>query len=154
MRLSDLVAGLRSDLANPDAALLSDPTMERCVRKAIFRVGADLESLFIISDEQILPQPDEATVTLFSIYAQIEACRVMRAATANAFSFSSADKRVDKTGQPEQWAKLEADLTAQYVKALKAIRPDATVGEDTYLLTPRGLSAILCEQGGQLHDDD
>jgi hypothetical protein len=48
------------------------------------------------------------------ILANIHACQVMRSATANAFSFSSGDKRVDKTGQLGHWAKLEVDLMLMY----------------------------------------
>ena len=79
------------------------------------------------------------------LQARIEACRYMRAATANAFSFSSGDKRVDKTSQPEHWAKLEADLTAAYRQRLHEIRPEA--GQDDYILTPRDLRPIAYEQG-------
>jgi hypothetical protein len=71
----------------------------------------------------------------------------MRAATANAFSFSSADKRVDKSGQPAQWAKLEESLSAEYNQALKALRPHVAAGEDNYLITPAGLSPIIYQQG-------
>jgi hypothetical protein len=64
------------------------------------------------------------------IMAQIHACQVMRSATANAFSFSSGDKRVDKTGQPGHWAKLEADLLADLAAAIdSAISTGASLGE-------------------------
>jgi len=42
----------------------------------------------------------------------------MRAQTANAFAFSSGDKRVDKTKQPEHWAGLEEGLKAVYKQRL------------------------------------
>ena len=79
------------------------------------------------------------------LQAQIAACQFMRAATANAFSFSSGDKRVDKTSQPEHWAKLETDLTATYRQRLHEIRPET--GQDDYILTPRELRPIAYDQG-------
>jgi hypothetical protein len=113
--ISDLIADLRLDLSDSGASLFEDSTLERCVRKAVFRVGKDLRIDFIIrSNGRIRPTPEGAVRELMIILAQIHACQVMRSATANAFSFSSGDKRVDKTGQPGHWAKLEADLMADY----------------------------------------
>lgn len=147
MPISDLVAGLRIDLADEQSELFADGTLERCVRKAIFRVAQDLDTSITVTGDEISPEPDAATANLISLLSQIHACQVMRAATANAFSFSSADKRVDKSGQPAQWAKLEESLTATYNQALKALRPQAAVGEDNYLITPAGLSPVIYEQG-------
>jgi hypothetical protein len=152
MTVNEFVSDLRLDLCDPQGELLSDPSLKRCVRKAVFRVGLDLNISFAIASGQISPEPDTATKNLIAILAQIYACQLMRAATANAFSFSSADKRVDKSGQPAQWAKLEEDLTTQYTQALKALRPNATVGEDTYILTPSSLWPVIYEQGVELDD--
>jgi len=79
--------------------------------------------------------------------AQIHACQVMRSATANAFSFSSGDKRVDKTGQPGHWAKLEADLLADYRQRIAELLPNAQVDPESYILTPSGLAPVIYEQG-------
>jgi len=79
--------------------------------------------------------------------AQIHACQVMRSATANAFSFSSGDKRVDKTGQPGYWAKLEADLLADYRQRLTELRPATQLDQEAYILTPSGLTPVIYEQG-------
>ena len=100
MLLSDLIADLRLDLSDPGASLFEDQTLERCVRKAVFRVGRDLDQSLTITAGEITPDPTGEVRELLVIMAQIHACQVMRSATANAFSFSSGDKRVDKTGQP------------------------------------------------------
>ena len=123
MLLSDLIADLRLDLSDPGASLFEDQTLERCVRKAVFRVGRDLDQSLTITAGEITPDPTGEVRELLVIMAQIHACQVMRSATANAFSFSSGDKRVDKTGQPGHWAKLEADLLADYRQRLTELRP-------------------------------
>jgi hypothetical protein len=145
--LIDLIADLRLDLSDSGAALFEDPTLERCVRKAVFRVGRDLQIDYSIINGDVSPAPDDAARELISILGQVHACQVMRAATANAFSFSSGDKRVDKTGQPGHWAKLEADLMADYSERLGELRPETQIDEDSYIITPANLSPLIYEQG-------
>jgi hypothetical protein len=145
--LTDLIADLRLDLSDSGAALFEDPTLERCVRKAVFHVGKDLQINYAILNSEINPTPDMAAQELMAILAQVHACQVMRAATANAFSFSSGDKRVDKTGQPSHWAKLEADLIADYREQLGELRPETQINEESYIITPSNLSPLIYGQG-------
>ncbi|KKM08442.1 hypothetical protein SY88_23585 [Clostridiales bacterium PH28_bin88] len=147
MLLTDLIADLRLDLSDSGAALFEDPTLERCVRKAVFHVGKDLQINYAILNSEINPTPDMAAQELMAILAQVHACQVMRAATANAFSFSSGDKRVDKTGQPSHWAKLEADLIADYREQLGELRPETQINEESYIITPSNLSPLIYGQG-------
>jgi hypothetical protein len=148
--ISDLITDLRLDLSDSGASLFEDPTLERCVRKAVFRVGKDLQIDFVIRrNGRVRPTPDDAVRELMIILAHIHACQVMRSATANAFSFSSGDKRVDKTGQPGHWAKLEADLMADYRQRLGELRPDTQVNEESYVITPGSLSPVIYEQGSK-----
>jgi len=154
LTLADLVTDLRIDLSDPDAVLFVDATLERCVRKAIFRVARDLKQSIGIVAGEIVPEVDGETREIILIIAQVHACQVMRSATANAFSFASGDKRVDKTKQPEHWAKLEADLMSDYTKRLRTIFPDAQVNEESYIITPSGLSPVIYEQGKCLEDGD
>ncbi len=73
----------------------------------------------------------------------------MRAKTANAFAFSSGDKRVDKTKQPEHWAKLEEDLKALYKQHLSEVRPGAASSLEDTIVSP-DLKPVIYEQGGDL----
>ena len=147
MLLSDLIADLRLDLSDPGASLFENQTLERCVRKAVFRVGRDLDQSLTVTAGEITPDPTGEVRELLVIMAQIHACQVMRSATANAFSFSSGDKRVDKTGQPGHWAKLEADLLADYRQRLTELRPATQLDQEAYILTPSGLTPVIYEQG-------
>ena len=147
MPLSDLVGLLRSDLADPNAERFQDETLRRCILKSVFPVSRDLGIEMTVSGGEITPEPECETLELLLLQARIEACRYMRAATASAFSFSSGDKRVDKTSQPEHWAKLEADLTVAYHERLREIRPNAVLDDDSYIITPGPLKPVLFEQG-------
>ncbi|MCE5314013.1 MAG: hypothetical protein ABFD49_07060 [Armatimonadota bacterium] len=139
MTIADLVSLLRTDLADPNSERFSDEVLTRCVLKSIYPVGWDLDEKLVVLNGQVDPEPQDAVREMILLQAQIEACRFMRAATANAFSFSSGDKRVDKTSQPEHWAKLEEDLTTAYNQRLNDIKPGA--GDDD-ILTPNVVPVI------------
>lgn len=150
---SDLVSILRTDLADPNAERFPDDVLTRCILKSAFPVARDLGVQMSVAAGEIAPEPQGETLEMVLLWARIEACRYMRAATANAFSFSSGDKRVDKTSQPEHWAKLEADLTTTYHERLREIKPDATV-DDGYIFTPKPLRPVIFEQGRHHHHHD
>ena len=145
MAVSDLISILRTDLADPNAERFSGEVLTRCILKSAFPVGRDTGTQMTVSGGEIVPEPQGEMLDMLLLWARIEACRYMRAATASAFSFSSGDKRVDKTSQPEHWAKLETDLTATYRQRLHEIRPET--GQGDYILTPRELRPIAYEQG-------
>jgi hypothetical protein len=146
MALADLAETLRTDLADPGKDRFSDEVLARCILKSAFPVGRDLGLTMAVSAGEITPEPDGEAIEMLLLKAQIAACEYMRAATANAFSFSSGDKRVDKTSQPEHWAKLETDLTAAYNERLREIKPDEAVN-DGYIFTPKPLRPVIFEQG-------
>jgi hypothetical protein len=144
--LTDLITDLRIDLSDPDASLFQNNTLERCVRKAVYKLSRDAKLSLAISGNDITPEPDGEIRELLLLLGQIHACQVMRSATANAFSFSSGDKKVDKSKQPEHWAKLELDLQTEYDRRLEALNPDIQMNDDNYMITP-GLTPIIYEQG-------
>lgn len=149
MALNDLLASLRTDLGDEDQRLFTDVTLTRCLHKAVFRLASDLRIALSIVEGEIEPTPDGVQSELLLLLGQIHACQIMRSATANAFSFSSGDKRVDKTRQPEHWAKLEADLWGQYKGRIAELKPEAALQEDAYFLTPNNISPVIFEQGGR-----
>ena len=81
MLLNDLIADLRLDLSDPGVSLFEDQTLERCVRKAVFRVGRDLDQSLTVTAGEITPEPSGDVHELLVIMAQIHACQVMRSAT-------------------------------------------------------------------------
>ena len=150
MALSDLVGELRIDLADPEGAAFPDDVLGRCILKGVFRLARDLEiSLSVVSGE-VVPEPQGETRELLLLLGQIHACQVMRAATANAFSFSSGDKRVDKTGQPSRWGDLEEDLKALYKQRLGEMKPGAAQDPEDYILAGLEFRPEVFEQGKDL----
>ena len=99
MALADLVAVLRTDLSDPQGELFTDDVLSRCILKGVYRLARDLEISLSIVNGEVVPEPEGEPRELLLLLGQIHACQVMRAQTANAFSFSSGDKRVDKTKQ-------------------------------------------------------
>jgi len=148
MALSDLVGTLRTDLADPGSERFSDDVLSRCILKSVFPVGRDIGVQMSVSAGEIVPEPQGEVLELLLLGAQIAACQFMRAATANGFSFSSGDKRVDKTSQSEHWAKLESDLTVTYKQRLHDIRPEAVTDDNT--ITP-DVVPVIFEQGHWRH---
>jgi hypothetical protein len=53
--ISDLITDLRLDLSDSGASLFEDPTLERCIRKAVFRVGTDVNQSLTITAGEITP---------------------------------------------------------------------------------------------------
>jgi hypothetical protein len=144
---NDLLALLRTDLGDEDAALFDETALTRCLHRGALVLGRDLDSAFAIQAGEIVPTPEGVEQELLLLLARIHACEVMRSRTANAFAFSSGDKRVDKSKQPEHWAKLEADLRAQYRSRLKEVRPDAALVNDDYFIRPGRIIPVVYEQG-------
>ena len=150
MAMSDLLALLRTDLGDGDETLFEEATLTRCLHKGALVLAGDLDTAFAIQDGEIVPEPVGMEQELLLLLARIHACQVMRSLTANAFAFSSGDKRVDKSKQPEHWAKLEVDLRAQYRARLKEVNPGAVLTGDDYFITPNGLTPEIYEQGSAL----
>ena len=147
MNLADLIALMCTDLADPDKERFNDEVLSRCILKSVSAVARDLGIEMSISGTDILNCPSQGeSLEMLILAARIEACRYMRAATASAFSFSSGDKRVDKTSQPEQWAKLESDLIEEYQQRLHDMGLSGLM-EDDYIITPHEVHAAIYEQG-------
>jgi len=151
LTLPDIISDLRIDLSDQDASLFSDPTLERCIKKAVYRLSCDLGTIYTVENNEILPVPDDTTREILLILGQIYACQIMISATANAFSFTSGDKKVDKTKQPEHWTDLKNDLMKEYKKMLYALNPDIEINDDDYIITPQNLNIIIYKQGSR-HD--
>lgn len=148
MTTADLVALLRVDLADPGGDRFPDEALRRCILKAVFPLARDWDLEMTESGGEIQPEPEGETRENLLLLARIHACQWMRAATANSFAFTSGDKQVDKTKQPEFWAKLEKDLRAEYQARLAAHQGGEGEGQsENGLLRPAGPIALIYEQG-------
>ena len=135
MTIEELLADLRLDLGDTGGELLADDYLKRCIFKAIPIINSDIKTDYIVSGEAVSPAPEDVHRELLLLRAQAFACSLMRSITAGNFSFSSGDKKVDKTRQPEFWKEQEEALLARYKERVRAINPDNTALDDSLLAT-------------------
>lgn len=141
MNLADLMGALRVDLADAQGSLFSDADLMRCLQRATLAVIRDLDLDATLNGQEVQGQADASAQECIILVARINACQIMRTKTAGAFSFGSGDKRIDKTKEPEQWAKLQKDLKAEYAEKLEGMR--GPVPQDAFVFP----APVLYEQG-------
>lgn len=146
MELSSLIATLRQDLSDPDGEIFIDMVLTRSLGSAAFRLNRDLSLSLRVQAGVMTPEPTPEQEELLLLLARIFSIQVQRAATANAFQFSSADKSVNTTSQPKQWADLESSLWEEYNHRISLIRQGAGLASDPYIITPT-FNPAVCELG-------
>jgi hypothetical protein len=130
MLASDLVALLRLDIGDTAGEMLNDEYLSRCVTRAVYAVNKDVGASFSIDGGELAPDPTGEQRELLLLKSHINVCSLMRSITANAFSFKSGDKSVDKTKQPSFWADLQGDLEKEYRERAKQSSADGGVVDD------------------------
>jgi len=141
-----LLADLRLDMGDADEALLGDDYLRRCILRSITAINGDIDTDYAVDNDTLSPTPTDEHRELLLLRSQAYACSLMRSITANNFSFSSGDKKVDKTKQPEFWKEQEEALLTRYKERVRAINPDNTALDDS-LLNTGGLTPLIYEIG-------
>ena len=136
MALSDVRSKLRLEYDDSETPpLLSDEQLNRAITRAVTAINLNLQRAYAVVGEDFQPalasDDEEALLT----QAMITVCAMMQSKTARNFSFSSGDKKVDKTRQPDYWAKLGHSYEAKYKQMVSERNPD--YGTETVLLTPQ-----------------
>ena len=129
MQLSELLRALRleyHDTGTPPQ--LDDEQLTRAVSQGIVALKKDVKQIYAIVAEAISPTPEPEDRELIILYALAVVCRMMQAATARGFSFSSGDKKIDKTKQPSYWAELGRGYLDQYRLAVAERNPEFGIG--------------------------
>ena len=147
MTLSEAMALLRTDLGDPAGEFLSDNDLLRALTRSVLAVNHDIGRTYAIEGEAIVPDPG-AESELILLRAHAFCCSMLRSAASANFSFSSADKRVDKTMQAETWGDLEKDLLARYSEAVSRINPSMNEA----LLPVEDMRPQIFEVGRHRHD--
>ena len=97
-------------------------------------INLNLERAYSIVGDEFEPELDSDDSEVLLTQAMITVCSMMQSKTARNFSFSSGDKKVDKTKQPDYWAKLAKSYEARYKEMVSERNP--AYGTETELLTP------------------
>jgi len=127
MALNDLIQALRLEYYDRDAEnpLLEDEQLERALKRAVVSVNKDLKRSYSVDgDGSLSPALEDDDREVLLLYALTVVCRMMQAKTARNFSFSSGDKKVDKTKQPSYWAELGRSYLSQYQQAVSERNPE------------------------------
>ena len=136
MALSDVRSKLRleyDDSSEPPQ--LSDDQLNRAIMRAVTAINLNLERAYTVVEEEIQPALASDDEEVLLTQAMITVCAMMQSKTARNFSFSSGDKKVDKTKQPDYWAKLGQSYEARYQQMVSERNPG--YGTETVLLTPQ-----------------
>jgi len=127
MALSDLKTELRLEYHDRDenSPLLEDEQLQRALRRAVVSINKDLKCRYTIDGEgNITPDLEDDVKEVLLLSALTVVCRMMQAKTARNFSFSSGDKRVDKTKQPAYWAVIGRGFQLQYNQMVSERNPE------------------------------
>jgi len=127
MALSDLKTELRLEYNDRDenSPLLEDEQLERALRRAFVSINKDLKCQYAVDGEgNITPDLEDDDKEVLLLSALTVVCRMMQAKTARNFSFSSGDKKVDKTKQSAYWAELGRNYQLQYSQVVSERNPE------------------------------
>jgi hypothetical protein len=131
MLLSELIRLLRLEYHDVDHAspLLDDEQLTRAISQGLAALKKDLKQTYTLSQDGVVsPSPESEDRELIVLYGLAVVCRMMQAQTARGFSFSSGDKRIDKTKQPSYWAELGRGYLDQYRQAIQERNPEYGIG--------------------------
>ena len=148
MTISEAIALLRVDLGDSSGDLLSNNDLLRAITRAVAAVNRDLGRQYAIDGDEIVPDPG-AESELILLRAHAFCCSMLRSAASANFTFSSADKKVDKSMQAKAWGDLEKDLLARYRESVTRINPEMNDG----LLLVDNIVPQIFEVGSDALDD-
>ena len=136
MALNDVRDKLRLEYDDSESPpLLSDDQLDRALARAVTALNLNLERAYTIVSDDFQPGLDSDDEEVLLTQAMITVCAMMQSKTARNFSFSSGDKKIDKTKQPDYWAKLGQSYETRYKQMVSERNP--AYGSDTEILTPQ-----------------
>ena len=136
MALNDVRGKLRLEYDDSEPSpQLSDEQLGRALARAVTAINLNLERAYAIVCDDFQPGLDSDDEEVLLTQAMITVCAMMQSKTARNFSFSSGDKKIDKTKQPDYWAKLGQSYETRYKQMVSERNP--AYGSDTEILTPQ-----------------
>ena len=124
--LNALVADILQDFIDEEGDFLApDIYVQRQAERALPVISADLAVAYRLDGDNILPDMPGDHREVWALRTKILVCRYLRAQAASRVSFSSGDKRMDRSKEATNWAALEKDLTTEYASRVKRINPVA-----------------------------
>jgi len=125
--LAALVLDILADFTDEDGApLVPSEYVSRAAERALPLVAVDLDILYELDEAgDVTPEMPGSHRELWLLKTKILVCRFLRAQSASRVSFSSGDKRMDRSKEASSWAALEKDMAAEYTARVTKINPAA-----------------------------
>ena len=146
--LNKLVQDILADFTDEEGdPLAAEEYVQRAAERALPLLAVDLDVSYQLAEGEVTPAMPGDHRELWLLKTKILVCRFLRAQSASRVSFSSGDKRMDRSKEASNWAALEKDLAAEYASRVRKINPAA----DDSVLCPDTRSVIY-SQGSELED--
>jgi hypothetical protein len=144
--LSELVQDILADFTDEEGeALVATEYVTRAAERALPLISSDLDVPYQLVHDDVTPAMPGDHRELWLVRSKILVCRFLRARSASRVSFSSGDKRMDRSREASNWAALEKDLTAEYSARVRKLNPAA----DDSVLSPE-TRPLVYSRGAQL----
>ena len=141
--LDALIADILADFTDDEAvALVPGEYVQRALQRVLPLIGVDLDIGYELVDQTVAPAMPDEHRELWALRARIHICRLLRGQAAGRVSFTSGDKRMDRSKEAGYWAALERDLAGEYRTLMRRLRPESDETVLTLDVTP-----LVFEQG-------
>ena len=119
--VADILADLTGDEGEPRVA---EAYVRRQAERALALLADDLEIAYALVGDLVEPAMPAEHRELWALKTKVLLCRHLRAQAASRVSFSSGDKRMDRSREASNWASLEDAFAGEYADRLRRINPD------------------------------
>ena len=124
--LDALVTDILGDFTGDDGQpLVIDAYVRRQAERALPIVAGDVLVAYALSTGEVTPAMPAAHRELWALQTKILVCRHLRAQAASRVSFSSGDKRMDRSREATNWADLEKAFADEYAQRVRRVNPAA-----------------------------
>ena len=136
--LEALVADIQADfLGDDNVSLVGEAYATRCAERSLPLVATDVDVHYLLDDDTVTPDMPDLHRELWLLRAKILVCQSLRARASQRISFSSGDKKMDRSKEASNWADLEKAFAAEYASRVRRVNPAADDSVISLSVTPR-----------------
>jgi hypothetical protein len=144
--LDALVTDILGDFTGDDGLpLVIDAYVRRQAERALPVVATDVRIAYVLDGDDVFPVMPADHRELWALQTKILVCRHLRAQAASRVSFSSGDKRMDRSREASNWADLEKAFADEYAERVRRVNPAADSSVMRVDVVP-----VVFEAGGEV----
>jgi hypothetical protein len=122
--LDALVTDIQGDFTGEDGQpLVLDAYVRRQAERALPVVAGDVLVAYLLDGDEVVPAMSAGHRELWALQTKVLVCRHLRAQAASRVSFSSGDKRMDRSREASNWADLEKAFGDEYAQRVRRENP-------------------------------